>query len=112
MLIKRMSLVLVALLVSGAAFAAGESDLKISVAKSGATVMIDQIVKDGKALVSVVDAGKNPLLGLGAGDFSVMQSGRKGNITSVQPFSENLDIPRHIVLVLDNSFSMYEREAI
>jgi outer membrane protein OmpA-like peptidoglycan-associated protein len=112
MLIKRMCLVLIALLVSGVACAAGESDLKIGVAKSGATVVIDQVIKDGKALVSVVDAGKKPLLGLSAGDFSVTQSGRKGNVTSVQPFSENLDIPRHIVLVLDNSFSMYERKAI
>lgn len=112
MLIKRMCLVLIALLVSGVAFAAGESDLKISVAKSGATVMIDHVIKDGKALLSVVDARKEPLLGLNAGDFSVTQSGRKGNVTSVQPFSENQDVPRHIVLVLDNSYSMYERKAI
>lgn len=112
MLIKRMCLVLIALLVNGVAFAAGESDLKIGVATSGSTVMIDHVVKDGKALVSVVDTRKEPLLGLNAGDFSVTQSGRKGNVTSVQPFSENKDVPRHIVLVLDNSYSMYERKAI
>lgn len=112
MLIKQLFLVLMALLVSGVAFAAGESDLKVSVATSGATVMIDHVIKDGRALVSVVDARKEPLLGLKAGDFSVTQSGRKGNVTSVQPLSENQDIPRHIVLVLDNSFSMYERKAI
>ena len=112
MVIKQICLVLIALMVSGAAFAAGESELKISVAKTGATVMIDQVFKDGKALVSVADAHKEPLLGLKADDFSVTQSGRKGLITSVQPFSENKDVPRHIVLVLDNSFSMYERKAI
>jgi outer membrane protein OmpA-like peptidoglycan-associated protein len=112
MVIKKICLVLIALLVNGVAFAAAESDLNIRVAKSGAAVMIDHVIKEGKALVSVVDAEKKPLLGLGAGDFSVTQSGRKGNITSVQPFSENQDVPRHIVLVLDNSYSMYERKAI
>jgi len=112
MLIKRICLVLIAMLVSGVAFAAGESDLKISVAKPGATVMIEQVIKEGKSLVSVVDARKEPLLGLNAGDFSVTQSGRKGNVGSVQTFSENQDVPRHMVLVLDNSYSMYERKAI
>lgn len=112
MLIKRMCLMLIALLVSGVAFAAGESDLKIGVATSGTAVTIDHVIKDGKALVSVVDSRKEPLLGLNAGDFSVTQSGRKGSVTSVQPFSENKDVPRHIVLVLDNSYSMYERKAI
>lgn len=112
MLIKQMCVGLIALLVSGVSFAAGESDLKISVAKSGATVMVDHVIKDGKALVSVVDAQKKPIFGLSTGDFSVTQSGRKGKVTSVQSFSENTDVPRHIVLVLDNSYSMYERQAI
>jgi outer membrane protein OmpA-like peptidoglycan-associated protein/Mg-chelatase subunit ChlD len=107
-----MCLVLIALLVGGVAFAAGESDLKFSVAKPGATATVDHVIKDGKALVSVEDARKKPILGLTVGDFSVTQSGRKGKVTSVQPFSENQDVPRHIVLVLDNSYSMYERKAI
>ena len=112
MLIKRMLLVLMALLTCGAAFAAGEADLKISVATPGAIVTVDRVIKDGKALVSVDDAAKNPLTGLKAADFSVMQSGRKGMITSLQPIAESLEVPRHIVLVLDNSYSMYERQAI
>jgi len=112
MLIKQMSLVLIALLVSGVALAAGDSELKVRVAKPGVTVTVDRVIKDGKVLVSVDDAGKKPLTGLNAGDFSVMQSGRNGKITSVQPIAESLDVPRHIVLVLDNSYSMYERKAI
>ena len=112
MLLKRICLVLLVVLAGGVAFAANESDLKIRVVRSGAKVTIDQIVKDGTALVSVNDARKKPLQGLTKIDFSVTQSGRKGNVTSVQPFSENQDVPRHIVLVLDNSFSMYERKAI
>jgi len=112
MLIKRMFIVLIALLVSGVAFGAGEADLKIRVAKPGATVTIDRVVKDGRVLVSVEDAGKNPLLGLSVADFSVAQSGRTAKVTSVQSIAESLDVPRHIVLVLDNSYSMYERQAI
>ena len=112
MLIRRVFLVLIGLLVSGVAFAAGESDLKVNVAKPGATVTIDRVIKDGKVLVSVVDSGKNPLLGLNANDFSVTESGRSAKITSVQPISESLDVPRHIVLVLDNSLSMDMRNAV
>ena len=112
MLIRRVFLVLIGLLVSGVAFAAGESDLKVNVAKPGATVTIDRVIKDGKVLVSVVDNEKKPLLGLTASDFSVSESGRSAKITSVQPISESLDVPRHIVLVLDNSLSMDMRNAV
>jgi len=112
MLIRRVFLVLIGLLVSGVAFAAGESDLKVNVAKPGATVTLDRVIKDGKVLVSVVDSEKKPLLGLSSGDFSVSESGRSAKITSVQPISESLDVPRHIVLVLDNSLSMDMRNAV
>jgi len=112
MIIKRMYLVLIALLVSGVAFAAGDTELKVRVAKPGATVTVDRVIKDGQVLVSVDDAAKMPLFGLSTADFSVTQSGRTAKITSVQPIAESLDVPRHIVLVLDNSFSMEERQAI
>jgi outer membrane protein OmpA-like peptidoglycan-associated protein len=112
MLIKRLYILMIALLVSGVAFAAGETDLKIRVAKPGATVKVEQVIKDGRVLVSVDDAAKKPLFGLGAADFSVTESGRTARIVSVQPISESLDVPRHIVLVLDNSFSMEERQAV
>jgi outer membrane protein OmpA-like peptidoglycan-associated protein len=94
------------------AFAAGESDVQIRVAKPGATATIDRIVENGKVLVSVVDAEKNPLLGLGADDFAMTQSGLTAKILSVQPIAESQDVPRHIVLVLDNSSSMDQRNAV
>jgi outer membrane protein OmpA-like peptidoglycan-associated protein/Mg-chelatase subunit ChlD len=112
MLIRRVFLVLIALLVSGVAFAAGEADLKVSVVKPGATVTIDRVIKDGKVLVSVVDSGKNPLFGLNVSDFSVVEASRTAKVTSVQPISDSLDVPRHIVLVLDNSLSMDMRNAV
>lgn len=114
MLIKRVFVLVIALLVSGAgaSFAAGKADLQIKVTKPGATVSVDQVISDGKLVVNVVDAKKSPLFGLGVKDFTVTQSGRKAIITSVQPIAESLDVPRHIVLVLDNSFSMEERNAV
>ncbi len=113
-LLKRIFIPVIALLTCGAGivFAAGNSDLLIKVAKPGATVNIDQIVNDGKVLVNVVDARKNPLLGLSVKDFSVIQAGRKAKINSVKPIAESLDVPRHIVIVLDNSYSMQERNAV
>ncbi|NTU59937.1 MAG: OmpA family protein [Deltaproteobacteria bacterium] len=62
--------------------------------------------------MSIVDAGEKPLLGLGAADFTVTRAGRTAKIVSVEPIAESVDVPRHIVLVLDNSYSMVERQAV
>jgi len=111
-LLRQMYLMLIALFVSGAAFAAGDAAVNVSVARPGATVTVDRVIRDGKVLVNVEDAGKKPLLGLSAADFAVMQAGQTANVTSVQPITESQDVPRHIVLVLDNSYSMEERNAV
>jgi outer membrane protein OmpA-like peptidoglycan-associated protein len=95
-----------------AAIAAEESTVQILVAKPGALVTIDRVVENGKVLVSVVDAEKNPMLGLHTEDFAVTQAGLVAKIFSVQPISETQEVPRHIVLVLDNSSSMDQRNAV
>ncbi|WP_432822705.1 OmpA family protein [Trichloromonas sp.] len=107
-----MLVLLMVLLGFGQAFAAAENSLQIESVKPGAIVAIDRIVNDGKVIISVSDAGKQPVLGLGVADFTITQDGRKANIISVESFEQNLDVPRHIVLVLDNSFSMQERNAV
>lgn len=112
MLFKKLYIMLIALLVSSGAYAAGEAPLNIRVAKPGATVTIDRVISAGRVLVSVEDAGKNPLFGLNAADISVEQGGKKANVTSLQLIAESQDVPRHIVMVLDNSFSMEERNAV
>jgi outer membrane protein OmpA-like peptidoglycan-associated protein len=112
MLIRRIFILLVAMLTGGAAFAAAEADLQITSSRPGAIVTIDKIVNDGRLLINVADAAKEPLFGLSAADFTVSQSGRTAKILSVQPGAESLDVPRNIVLVLDNSFSMEERNAV
>jgi len=112
MFLRRILVLLVVLLTSAAAFAAGESDLKIISLKPGATVKVDKVMSDGKLLINVVDTANKPLFGMTNADFTVTQSGRTAKIVSVQSSSESLDVPRNIVLVLDNSYSMEERNAV
>jgi len=112
MLLRQMCLMLIALFVSGVAFAAGEAAVNVTVARPGATATVDRVIRDGKVLVSVEDAGKKPLLGLSIADFAVAQADRTAQVTSVLPLSESVEVPRHIVLVLDNSYSMEQRYAV
>jgi len=101
-----------ALLLGIPALAAGTGELQITSLKPGAMVTVDRVLADGKVMISVTDAAKSPILGLGAADFTLSQAGRTATLVSVQPYQEDIAIPRHLVLVLDNSFSMQERNAI
>ena len=92
--------------------AAENQALHVSVGKPGADVNVERIVEDGKLVVSVDDAQEKPLFGLGLSDFIIEMAGRKAKVTAVQPFDESFDVPLNIVLVLDNSYSMKERNAI
>lgn len=91
---------------------AAESDLRIKALKPGSVVAVDRLLGDDRVLVSVVGADRKPLLGLGANDFTVVQGARAARITAVQPIAESLEVPRNIVLVLDNSDSMRQRHAV
>jgi hypothetical protein len=112
MLIKRVSILLVALTTSAVAFAAGPSDVHIRTTRPGATATIEWSVAEGKALVSVVDAKQDPVLGLTAKDFEVARAGAAAKVGSVQPIAQSVEVPRHVVLVLDNSYSMVERKLV
>jgi outer membrane protein OmpA-like peptidoglycan-associated protein len=113
MLIKRLSILLVALAVSGTTFAAEPpSGHQIRTTRPGASLTFEKSLADGKDLVSVLDAKQEPVLGLTAQDFEVTRADATATITSVEPISQNIDVPRHVVMVLDNSYSMEERKAI
>ena len=101
-----------ALLACGTAYAAATGELTIGTTKAGATLTVDRIIKDGMALVSVDDAAKQPLLGLGIEDFTVSKGDTKGKVVSVQSIAEIEEVPLHIVMVLDNSSSMEQRHAV
>jgi len=103
---------LLSLLSLGRTFADVGSELQVSASKPGAIVTVERVIDDGKVLLSVSDAANNPMLGLTTSDFIVTEGGRTAKITSVQPIEKSLEVPRNIVMVLDNSYSMRERDAI
>lgn len=111
MLAKRLLVLLAALMTFGAAFAADYTGLEVKASTPGSRVNLDKIIADGKVLVSVFDAANKPVLGLTYTDFSVTQPGRTAQVISLLPITETIEVPRHIVLVLDNSYSMLERQA-
>lgn len=105
-------ILLLSLLFVGQAAVAVGAELQVSASKPGAIVTLEQVIDDGKVLLSVSDAAKNPVLGLTSSDFVVTTKGRTAKITSVRPIEQTLEVPRNIVLVLDNSYSMIERYAV
>ena len=100
------------LLVLGWPAAVPGADLRITAVKPGALVSVDRLIGDDKALLSVADAGGTPLTGLGIPDFAVSRGEVPATVTAVQPIAESLEVPRHIVMVLDNSDSMRQRNAV
>ena len=77
MLTKRLPILLVALAASGTAFAAEPPPgLQIRTTRPGANVTFERSLADGKALVSVVDAKQEPVLGMTDKDFAVTRAGR------------------------------------
>jgi len=63
-------------------------------------------------MVSVTDADGTPVRGLTAADFEIGQGIRKATILKVEPLETSEEIPLNVVLVVDNSFSMLERQAV
>jgi outer membrane protein OmpA-like peptidoglycan-associated protein len=114
-IVIRMCVLMCALVMGGTVFAATASDVKIGTTKDGVNVTVDRILKEGmggRALVTVTDAAKQPLLGLGISDFTVSEGSTQGKIVSLMSVAETKDIPLNIVMVLDNSFSMVESDSI
>ena len=67
---------------------------------------------DGQLLVSVADKQGNAMMGLGVDDFHIRQGIKTAKVTQVEPLATSKDVGRNIVLVVDNSLSMRERNAI
>ena len=102
----------ISVLSCGAAFAAAQNEVKIKTTKPGAKLTVDKVLSGERLLVSVDDGKKQPILGLGIQDFALECKEGKGRVLSVKSISEVVDVPLHIVILLDNSYSMYERNAI
>jgi outer membrane protein OmpA-like peptidoglycan-associated protein len=74
--------------------------------------IVFQVIDDSNLLVSVKDAKNNALRGLKAEDFLVRSGHRKARILSVEPLEGSEFVALNIVMVVDNSASMKERQAI
>jgi len=110
--IRGIFVVLGCLLFTVQVFAADDAALQIKTVISGNTVTVEQVLSDDKVMLSVTDANNEPFLGLKAQDFVISSGERTARIISAQPISETLEVPRNFVLVLDNSYSMFERKAV
>jgi outer membrane protein OmpA-like peptidoglycan-associated protein len=105
-------ILLIGLLLVSQAFAAGESELQVRAGKPGAIVTLERQINDGMVQLSVSDAANRPIIGMTKDDFVVTDSGRTARIISAQSIANSLDVPRNIVMVLDNSDSMSHRSAV
>jgi outer membrane protein OmpA-like peptidoglycan-associated protein len=105
-------ILLICLLLVSQAFAAGESELQVKARKPGAIVTVEREINYGMVQLSVSDAANKPIFGLTKDDFVVTAAGRTARIISAQPIEKSLDVPRNIVVVLDNSDSMSHRNAV
>ena len=112
MLTKRVLILLVVLAAAGTAIAAEPPGIQVRATRPDATATFERSLADGKALVSVVDAKQEPVFGLTARDFAVTRADAAAKVTSVEPIAKSVEVPRHVVLVLDNSYSMEQRKAI
>jgi outer membrane protein OmpA-like peptidoglycan-associated protein/Mg-chelatase subunit ChlD len=88
-----------------------EENLQVLIPDLEATITF-QTFGEGKILASVLDAEDNPIRGLEAEDFIVQSGIKKAKILSVEPLETSKELPLNIVLVVDNSFSMRERQAV
>jgi len=86
-------------------------DIKILV-KQPDTQLSYNVIEDGKVLVSIKDAQGEPIRGLKPEDFTVGRGIQKADILSAESLESIKEIPLNIVLVIDNSFSMQERQAV
>ncbi len=112
MLTKRVLILLVVLAAAGTAIAAEPPGIQVRTTRPDATATFERSLADGKALVSVVDAKQEPVFGMTARDFAVARADAAAKVTSVEPIAKSVEVPRHVVLVLDNSYSMEQRKAI
>jgi len=110
---KKISLLLFAIGLVAAGLCQAEEEQPLEIQTPGLRgKIVFQVIDDDNLLVSVKDEQNNALRGLKAEDFSLRSGDRKARVLSVEPLEGRESVPLNIVLVIDNSGSMRERQAI
>ena len=101
------------LICSGLSFSISyaSQDIKILV-KQPDTQLSYNVIEEGKVLLSIKDSRGEPVRGLNPVDFAVGRGIQRADILSAESLESTKEIPLNIVLVIDNSFSMKERQAV
>ncbi len=71
-----------------------------------------QGIDENKILVSVLDAEDNAIKDLMTEDFKVIKGDIKANVLKAEVLKTRKDVGINYVLMVDNSYSMYERKAV
>ena len=87
-------------------------DVQIGTPGFRSRIAVEPSASPNQVVVSVLDPAGNPILGLQPKDFVLGQGIRKARVLSAEPMASTQALPLNLVLVIDNSFSMYERQAI
>ena len=88
-----------------------EGKLEVLVPGRDAKITFQEI-DENKVLASVLDAQKNPVKDLMTEDFKVIKGGIDAIVTNAEILKSRKDVPINYVLMVDNSYSMKERNAV
>lgn len=87
-------------------------DIQIQTPARSSQITVEPADNPQQVVVSVLDPSGEPIKGLGPQDFTMGRGIRKARVVSVEPLEASKAVPVNLVLVIDNSFSMQERQAI
>jgi outer membrane protein OmpA-like peptidoglycan-associated protein/Mg-chelatase subunit ChlD len=85
--------------------------LKIQGPENAAQLSHQQL-EEGKLLITVTDADENPIKGLTRDHFKILRGHKTAKILAVEPLATSKEVPLNIVMVVDNSKSMEQRNAV
>ena len=109
-LLAWLNVVLINLVLAAGAGAA--ADVELLTPGLASQIAVQPADLPGQVIASVLDPAGNPILGLQPKDFVLGRGIRKARILSAEPLARTKALPLNLVLVIDNSFSMVERQAI
>lgn len=92
-------------------FCATAENIEVLLSNQKAKMNVE-IIDEGRILVSATDFNNNPIKGLKAEDFIVKQGNKRARVITAETLETKREVGLNIVLVVDNSFSMKERNAV